>query len=132
LNREVVPGERELRDAYVDTDGDSPRLREELLKVRLRSAELGFYSVDMPVELGGGGLSFTGAALLREVAASTGSFLALACLAGPEGPTPLLAELQPHVRDRIMPGWLRGEASGCFALTEPDAGSDDPARKTRA
>src|SRR5438094_8035464 len=92
LQREVVPKEQDLRQAYVESDGESPAVREELLSTRRRSAELGFYSVDMPAEAGGGGLSFTGAALLREVAASTGSFLALACLSGPEGPTPLLSE----------------------------------------
>jgi len=40
--------------------------------MRRRSAELGFYSVDIPTDLGGGGLSYVGQALLREVAGSTG------------------------------------------------------------
>src|ERR1700716_3533888 len=89
LKREVRPKEQELKQRFVETDGESEELRQEVLAMRRRSAELGFYSVDIPAELGGGGLSYVGQALLREVAGSTGSFMALACLSGPEGPTAL-------------------------------------------
>ncbi|MHB8509366.1 MAG: acyl-CoA dehydrogenase family protein [Candidatus Dormibacteria bacterium] len=132
LRREVLPEEARLKPVYLATDGDATELRESLLKVRRRSAELGFYSADMPERAGGGGLSFSGAALLREVAGSTGSFLALGCVPGPEGPTPLLLELPEQVRDRVIPPLLGGEKSACFALTEPDAGSDNQSMKTRA
>src|SRR5205823_5597300 len=90
LFREVLPKERELKERFGEDDGESPALREELLTMRRRSADLGFYSVDIPTELGGGGLSSAGQALLREVAGSQGSFLSVACLSGPEGPTGLI------------------------------------------
>ena len=132
LKREVLPKEEELKQRFVETDGDSDELRAEIRAIRRRSAELGFYSIDIPTELGGGGLSYVGQANLREVAASTGSFLAVACLSGPEGPTNLLMGFKPELRERLIPPFLRAEISGCFALTEPDAGSDNQSMKTRA
>jgi alkylation response protein AidB-like acyl-CoA dehydrogenase len=132
IKREVRPLEDTLRPIYMATDGESPQLREALLDIRKRSAELGFYSVDIPTELGGGGLSYVGQALLREVAGATGSFLAIACLSGPEGPTGLVQGMTPALQERLLPPFLRAEISACFALTEPDAGSDNQSMKTRA
>ncbi|MFN2464732.1 MAG: acyl-CoA dehydrogenase family protein [Candidatus Dormibacteria bacterium] len=132
LKREVMPKEAELKQRFTESDGESEELRAEVLAMRRRSAELGFYSVDIPVELGGGGLSYVGQAHLREVAASTGSFMAVACLSGPEGPTGLLQGFRPALRDRLVPPFLRAEISACFALTEPDAGSDNQSMRTRA
>jgi acyl-CoA dehydrogenase len=132
VQREVLPAEKGLKQAYTDSDGAAPEVRAELLRVRRRSAELGFYGIDMPGDLGGGGLSYVGQARLREVAASTGSFLAIACLAGPEGPTRLLLGMKPGLRERLVPPFLRAEISGCFALTEPGAGSDNQSMTMRA
>src|ERR1700730_15692399 len=130
IKREVKPLEAKLRPVYMETDGESPALREALLQIRRRSAELGFYSVDIPVELGGGGLSYVGQALLREVAAPSGSFLAIACLSGPEGPTGLVQGMTPALQARLLPPFLRAEISACFALTESDAGSANQPLKT--
>jgi alkylation response protein AidB-like acyl-CoA dehydrogenase len=132
LKREVQPKEQELKPLFLETDGADPTLREELLAMRRRSAELGFYGIDIPTELGGGGLSYVGQALLREVAGSAGSFLGLACLSGPEGPTNLLLGLKPGLREKLVPPFLRAEISACFCLTEPDAGSDNQSMRTRA
>jgi len=132
IKREVKPLEDTLRPIFLESDGDAPELREELLKIRRRSAELGFYSLDIPTELGGGGLSYVGQALMREVAGASGSFLAIACLSGPEGPTGLIQGMKPALRDRLVPPFLRAEISAAFGLTEPDAGSDNQSMKTRA
>jgi alkylation response protein AidB-like acyl-CoA dehydrogenase len=132
LKREVMPKEESLKQRYIETDGEDSELREELLTMRRRSAELGFYGIDIPIELGGGGLSYVGQALLREIAGSAGSFLGIACLSGPEGPTNLLLGLQPPLRERLVPPFLRAEISACFCLTEPDAGSDNQSMRTRA
>jgi alkylation response protein AidB-like acyl-CoA dehydrogenase len=132
LKREVLPKEGELKQRFTETDGESEELRAEVLAMRRRSADLGFYAVDIPTELGGGGLSYVGQALLREVAGGTGSFMAVACLSGPEGPTALLQGFTPALRERLVPPFLRAEISGCFALTEPDAGSDNQSMRTRA
>lgn len=132
LRREVQPREAGLKQRFAATDGESEELRAEVLAIRRRSADLGFYAVDIPTDLGGGGLSYVGQALLREVAGSTGSFMAVACLSGPEGPTALLQGFTPGLRERLVPPFLRAEISGCFALTEPDAGSDNQSMRTRA
>jgi alkylation response protein AidB-like acyl-CoA dehydrogenase len=132
IKREVRPLEDKLRPIYIETDGDAPELRKALLEIRKRSADLGFYSVDLPTELGGGGLSYVGQALMREVAGSSGSFLAIACLSGPEGPTGLVQGMKPALMQRLLPPFLHAEISACFALTEPDAGSDNQSMKTRA
>jgi acyl-CoA dehydrogenase len=132
LQREVLPKEAELKARFGSGDDENEDLRQEVLAMRRRSAELGFYSIDIPTELGGGGLSYVGQALLREVAGSYGSFLGQACLSGPEGPTALLQGLKPALRERLLPPFLRAEISACFALTEPDAGSDNQSMRTRA
>ncbi len=38
----------------------------------------------------------------------------------------------PEQKERWLPAMARGEAIGCFGLTEPDAGSDPASMKTRA
>jgi acyl-CoA dehydrogenase len=38
----------------------------------------------------------------------------------------------PALRERLLLPFLRAEISGCFALTEPDAGSDNQSMRTRA
>ncbi|MFQ5449117.1 MAG: acyl-CoA dehydrogenase family protein [Nitrospinaceae bacterium] len=38
----------------------------------------------------------------------------------------------PDQKDRWLPGLVRGDLTGCFALTEPDYGSDPAGMKTRA
>ncbi|MEA2647525.1 MAG: acyl-CoA dehydrogenase [Chloroflexota bacterium] len=132
LKREVLPAEEGLRQRFAETDGDDPELREHVQAMRRRSAELGFYGIDIPTELGGGGLSYVGQAHLREIAGSYGSFLSIACLSGPEGPTNLLLGLKPELRERLVPPFLRAEISACFCLTEPDAGSDNQSMRTKA
>jgi acyl-CoA dehydrogenase len=132
IKREVKPLEDTLRPILLESDGDAPELRESLLKIRRRSADLGFYSLDIPTEFGGGGLSYVGQALMREVAGASGSFLAIACLSGPEGPTGLVQGMTPALQERLVPPFLRAEISAAFALTEPDAGSDNQSMKTRA
>jgi glutaryl-CoA dehydrogenase len=45
---------------------------------------------------------------------------------------PLTEFAAPALRDRLLPGLARGELIGCFAITEPDAGSDPGGMTTRA
>lgn len=37
-----------------------------------------------------------------------------------------------EVKDKYLPGLVKGELVGCFGLTEPDFGSDPAGMKTRA
>src|SRR5258708_6388664 len=65
IRREVKPVEEQLRPLLVESD-DPPELRDELLKIRRSSADLGFYSVDIPTEFGGGGVCFAGPGAVAE------------------------------------------------------------------
>ena len=107
-------------------------------KVRMKSAEAGFYTMLAPVELGGGGLDTVAAVYLQELVGR---------LYGPErtliypvvipspftnGLSPVLTFLQPELKQKVLRGIASGEKTLCFALSEPDAGSDVMAIKTTA
>ena len=118
--------ERELRpleEAELDPERDEVPidLRD---KVRRRSAELGFYAADFPEDLGGSGLPQLGMVLLREAAAASGCRLAGFTTYGPEGPTGLLLAATDEQKKKYLMPLITAESSMCFALTEPDAGSD--------
>jgi alkylation response protein AidB-like acyl-CoA dehydrogenase len=93
-------------------------------RVRRRSAELGFYAADFPEDLGGSGLPQLGMTLLREAAAFTGCRLAAFTTYGPEGPTGVLLSGTDEQKKEYLAPLIGAEKSMCFALTEPDAGSD--------
>jgi alkylation response protein AidB-like acyl-CoA dehydrogenase len=127
IDRELRPlEEAELAPERDDVPVD---LRD---RVRRRSAELGFYAADFPEDLGGSGLPQLGMVLLREAAARTGCRLAAFTLYGPEGPTGVLLAGTDEQKKRYLMPLITAEKSMCFALTEPDAGSDAQSIKTTA
>ena len=127
IERELRPLEESALDPEVD---DIPvELRD---RVRRRSAELGFYTADFPEDLGGSGLPQLGMVLLREAAARTGCRLAGFTTYGPEGPTGLLLSGTDEQKKRYLMPLITAEKSMCFALTEPDAGSDAQSIRTTA
>ncbi|MEA2499498.1 MAG: hypothetical protein QOH26_1903, partial [Actinomycetota bacterium] len=127
VERELKPLEAEHLDPEVD---DVPvELRD---RVRRRSAELGFYAADFPEDLGGSGLPQLGMVLLREAAARSGCRLAGFATYGPEGPTGLLLSATDEQKKKYLTPLITAEKSMCFALTEPDAGSDAQNIRTTA
>jgi alkylation response protein AidB-like acyl-CoA dehydrogenase len=72
--------------------------------------------------------------LLVEDAAASGLRMALFALGppNPEAPTPLLLELPEHLHGTYITPLMAGEQTMCFALTEPEAGSDAQSIRTRA
>lgn len=134
LDREVRPREEELRDEFAALDPDRGLLTEVGLAVRRRSAEEGFYACYLPEDAGGWGVSTLGTALLVEDAARTGLRLAPQTLGvpSPSGPSPMLLRLPEHLRATYLDPVVRAEKSMCFALSEPEAGSDAQAIRTRA
>jgi len=127
VDRELRP----LEEEHLDPERDEVpvELRD---GVRRRSAELGFYAADFPEDLGGSGLPQLGMVLLREAAARTGCRLAASATYGPEGPTGLLLSGTDEQKKRYLMPLITAERSMCFALTEPDAGSDAQNIKTTA
>ena len=133
LEREVRPVEDEYRERLQEDEWDED-MREAGLRLRRRSAELGFYAAHMPEEVGGWALPSLAYTLLVEEGAKTGMRFASFVLGppNPEAPTPILMELPGHVRDKVVPPLVRAETSMCFALTEPEAGSDAQSIQTSA
>lgn len=133
LDREVRPIEDAHRQEIQET-GTFETAKEENLKLRKRSAELGFYSLHMPEEVGGGGLSYLGQVLLHEEAARDGLILAQSEGVFPviSGPTPIYMDCTPAQREKYLFPLMSADKTTCFALTEPGAGSDATRIQTKA
>jgi len=134
LDREVRPVEDSLREELDSPTPDRERLYGAAMSLRRRSADEGFYACYLPEEAGGWGVSTLGTTLLVEDAARSGLRLALVTLGvpNPSGPTPLLMRLPRHLWATYLDPVVRAEQTMCFALTEPEAGSDAQAIRTRA
>jgi acyl-CoA dehydrogenase len=134
LDREVRPIEDGLFEDLTGLDPDRERLYEGALAVRRRSAQEGFYACYLPEAVGGWGVSTLGTALLVEEAARSGIRLAPLALGvpNPSGPSPMLLQLPEHLWPTYLLPLVRAEKTMCFALTEPEAGSDAQAIRTTA
>ncbi len=134
LDREVRPLEEQLNQEFWAYSPDLAVINEAGSTVQRRSAEQGFYAAHMPEEVGGQGLSTLGMTLLVEDAARSGLRLGMLAVAppNPSGPSSLLLALPQEIRDRYVPTLVAAESSMCFALTEPEAGSDAQAIRTAA
>jgi acyl-CoA dehydrogenase len=127
VTEEVIPLERANNLTW-----DTAPPKELRRQVRLRSKELGLYGVEMPAEVGGGGLSFSGRCLLEIEANFHDTLFFDDLLGGNGGPTPVLLACNEKQRERYLYPLMRGEITTCFALSEPDAGSDAISLQTRA
>ena len=96
-------------------------------------AEAGFMGLCVPEELGGAGMDFLSYCLLIEeisrADAGVGVTLAVHTSAGT---LPIVMFGTEEQKARWVPPLARGERIGCFALTEPETGSDASAIQTRA
>jgi acyl-CoA dehydrogenase len=133
IEREVRPLEDSHREEILET-GTFGTLKEESLKLRKRSAELGFYTLHMPEEVGGGGLSYLGQVLMHEEAARSGLILPQIESIFPviSGPTPIYVDCTEQQREKYLEPLMRADKTTCFALTEPGAGSDATRIQTKA
>lgn len=96
-------------------------------------SEAGFMGLCVPEEYGGGGTGFLSYVLLLEeisrADAGVGVTLAVHTSAGT---LPVLIYGNEEQKSRFVPDLARGEKIGCFALTEPETGSDSSAIGARA
>jgi acyl-CoA dehydrogenase len=132
IDREVRPVEDSYRQDILD--GNYETLKDERRKVRKRSAELGFWSVHMPEEVGGMGLSYLGHVLLMEEANRSGLILAHneALFPVVTGPTRVYLDCTEAQREKYLAPLMTADKASCFALTEPEAGSDATRITTKA
>jgi butyryl-CoA dehydrogenase len=120
--REVKPLAREL-----DETGRFPR------ETFRKAAELGLTGVAFPEEWGGAGFDHISYTIMIEeisrVCASTGVILSVQnSLYG----DPIYRFGTEEQKKRLLVPFARGEKIGCYALTEPQAGSNAAALQTRA
>lgn len=95
--------------------------------------ELGFMGVMVPAEWDGVGLDYvTYALIVEEIAAGDGSCSAIMTVHNSVGCMPLLRYGNEEQKEKYLKTLARGEAVGCFCLTEPQAGSDASNLRTRA
>ncbi|WP_411110524.1 acyl-CoA dehydrogenase family protein [Streptomyces sp. c-19] len=122
LADELIPYERE-HGITAETKLD----RTTLEHVWKRSAELGFYGISLPPELGGQGLSFYALCALKEELTASGAALSHSVLGDMGGPLRVGAIVKyatEEQRERYLMPVVRGERACCFSITEEDAGSD--------
>jgi alkylation response protein AidB-like acyl-CoA dehydrogenase len=133
IEREVTSREQPYQQEIRET-GSFESYKEERQKMRRRSAELGFYGVHMPEDVGGGGLSYLGQVLLHEETYRHGLLLASfeSILPVVTGPTPIYMDCTEAQREKYLYPLMSADKTTCFALTEPGAGSDATRVQTRA
>ncbi|HYY80008.1 MAG TPA: acyl-CoA dehydrogenase family protein [Actinomycetes bacterium] len=133
IQREVAPKEATYAQEIAET-GTFSAYEQERRALRKRSAAEGFYTLFMPESVGGGGVGHLGLVLCVEECMRHGLLLAMpgSVLPSVEGPTPILLDGTPEQQERYLFPTMRAEREACFALTEPDAGSDATRIRTRA
>ncbi|MDQ6949573.1 MAG: acyl-CoA dehydrogenase family protein, partial [Actinomycetota bacterium] len=95
--------------------------------------ELGLFGLPFPEEYGGSGADFATMCLVIEELARVDSSMAVTVEAGVGlGANPIFQFGTEEQRHGWLPDLCAGRALGAFGLTEPDAGSDAGAIRTRA
>lgn len=127
LAREFATGEIAPRAAEWNAAHHVPM---DLLR---RMGELGLLTPSVPQQYGGPGLDATSLCLVVEelARADAGTAVAVAVQNGLVA-APLLRAGTEAQKQEWLPRLATGQVFGCYALTEPDAGSDTAALRTRA
>lgn len=95
--------------------------------------ELGFLGMLLPEEYGGSNTGQVAYALaVEEIAAACGPVSTIMSVHSSVGCMPIYKYGTEEQKRRFLPALASGEAIGGFALTEPQAGSDASALRTRA
>lgn len=126
----------DVRRLYSQNGTYSPEVRQLIREVRMASAAAGFYAMCAPTSLGGGGLGHltyyvTWEAIYRTLGPQ-GVIAPWVIAHWALGPSPVLAQVTPEARERILADMMSGSTSMCFGLSEPGAGSDASMIRTRA
>jgi alkylation response protein AidB-like acyl-CoA dehydrogenase len=122
LEAEVVPHRQQWdRDEAVDP------------AIAAKMGEIGFFGITIPEEYGGlGGDWITYCIGMEELGRADSAVRGLVSVSAGLVGKVILAHGSEEQKQRWLPGIASGTAVGCFALTEPDNGSDPAHLKTRA
>lgn len=127
---ELLPFEEEHG---IDLEKEVPL--EAMKWVRERSRELGFYGITLPEAYGGKNLGLQALCVLKEELARSGAML-WGFVLGEKGGVlrigQMLESFTPFQIEKYVRPVVDGNMNCCFALTEPNAGSDARAIETTA
>ncbi|HEY8029930.1 MAG TPA: acyl-CoA dehydrogenase [Gaiellaceae bacterium] len=127
LAREFATREIEPYAAEWDREHRFPR------ELFAKLADLGLMGVCVPEEYGGAGADFLSYVLVLEELSRADAGVGVTVAVHTSAATlPVLAFGTDEQKSRFVPPLARGEHLGAFALTEPEAGSDAGALRTRA
>jgi len=141
MNFELSPEQKMIRDtarelatreilpqaAEIDRTHTFPR------KIFSRLGELGLLGIMVPEKWGGAGMDALSYAMaLEEIARACASTAVAMSVQSSLVAAPILKEGTDAQRARWLPDLAAGRKIGCFALSEPEAGSDAKAQRTRA
>jgi len=114
-----------VTDAYLGEDV-APEIFREM-------GEMGLLGIAIPESYGGLGAGYVTYGLAaREIERVDSGYRSMMSVQSSLAMYPILAYGSEAQRRRYLPGLAAGTLIGCFGLTEPDAGSDPGAMKTRA
>lgn len=102
---------------------------EKLAALKSEALSLGLYAMNMPEEVGGGGLSTFDMCLVEEQLGQTSDALIRRIFGQVY---PMLMACSPEQRARYLAPTIKGDKICAMAITEPDAGSDAAAIQTTA
>ncbi|MDH3445761.1 MAG: acyl-CoA dehydrogenase family protein, partial [Deltaproteobacteria bacterium] len=120
--------EREIAPTAAKDDKEK-KFRGDLIK---KMGELGFYGTMIPETYGGNDLGYLAMVLITEEIACAHSAMRVA-INMQIGPAVTLLQFGTEEQKKtFIPGLVSGDIIGCFAITEPDAGSDVAALRTVA
>src|SRR5215471_5055994 len=122
VETELIP----LEDEIEATGQLDPALAKEIFE---KSRALGLYAMNIPAEYGGGGLSAVDTMLVEEQFGHTKDILIRRAFGNVYES---LLEGTDAQKERWLLPCVRGERTCSIAITEPGAGSDAAAIKTRA
>lgn len=121
--------ETEVQPLEEATERDARIPPEELKRVRAKAQELGLYAMNMPEEVGGGGLSCVDHCLVEEEFGKTSDALIRRVFGQVY---PMLLACSGEQREKYLLPTVRGEKICAMAITEPGAGSDAASITTTA
>ncbi len=111
--------------AYAEEQTDPEIFRE--------MGEMGLLGTTIPEEYGGLSAGYVSYGLVaREIERVDSGYRSMMSVQSSLVMYPIYAYGSEEQRAKYLPGLAKGELIGCFGLTEPDAGSDPAAMKTRA
>ncbi|MGQ9572180.1 MAG: acyl-CoA dehydrogenase family protein [Dehalococcoidia bacterium] len=143
VESEVIPLEHQYQDVLAHErklfgpDGKLvPEIRQAREDIRAKSGKAGYWAMFSPESLGGGGLPvpvsiYVQEALYRKYGPGhllmgwANGFITTPLIASfVDGPSHMFTMASEAIRTDVVPSLIAGEKTICFALTEPDAGSD--------